>query len=115
MREVAYRDGFSGDVLLAFDGRVLELFRAEHESLRVHVAFARVEVEGRPMRGLMRPHRSFDVACGHLGVGGGFRLTVPEEDVPRVEELLGAVAAASAAAEAESEAGEDAAGAAQPG
>lgn len=95
LHELVYADGFSGDVLLAFDGRVLELFRAEHESLRVHVRFARVDLEGRPVHGLLRPHRSFDVSCGRMGVGGGFRLTVPEEAIAPMRELLRAVDAAS--------------------
>ena len=74
---------WADDLLLAFDGRVIEVFGFPgSESMRFHVENLELTVEHRSVT--MKPAMR----------GGGCAFAVPEDDWPDVERLLDAVLAA---------------------
>lgn len=84
------REVWVDDVLIAFDGRVVEVFgHSTHPSYRFHVQNVVVEV-GEPNRKGRRALQ-LDPASKY---SGGCRLDVPAEDWPQVEPLVAEILAA---------------------
>ena len=83
MHEIQFKDAIFGNVVVSFDGRVLEFFRPGMGSVnRMHVRhLARVEQGGPDRRGNhtadFRPIEP-----------GGFKLTVPGDVWPQVTALI---------------------------
>ena len=91
MLEARFEDPISGPSLIAFDGRVVELFTLRSaEANRLHISILAVEVRGPDKRG------SFEVwfTGGANRRGGGFRLTVPSDAWPQVQPIVDAAYAA---------------------
>ena len=82
-----------GDVLLTFDGKVLELFGFPENGARFHVRNVELSV-GEPDRKERRA-----VAVKPASRGGGCRFDVPPEDWPAVGPFLDRVLAAIPAAQ----------------
>jgi hypothetical protein len=81
---------WAGDSLLAFDGRVVEVFGfAGSESLRFHVRNVEIEL-GDPDR---KGRRSLRIKPGSRG-SGGCMLDIEPGDLPQVEPFVDRVLAA---------------------
>jgi hypothetical protein len=80
---------WAGKVLLAFDGRVLEVFGfTGAESVRFHVRNMELSVDGPDSKG------TYWVLVKPASAGGGVQLQVPQEDWAAVGPFLDAVLAA---------------------
>jgi hypothetical protein len=80
---------WADDVLLAFDGRVLEVFGFPgSESIRFHIRNLDLEVDGPDRKG------RHNVKLATATRGGGCHIPVPEEDWPPVSEFVDEVLAA---------------------
>lgn len=91
MLEALFDDPISGPSLIAFDGRVVELFTfRSSEASRLHVALLAVEVTGPDKRGNLEVW----FTGGPNRKGGGFRLTVTPDAWPRVQPVVDAAYAA---------------------
>jgi hypothetical protein len=92
MTEVEFEDYLLGEVIVAFDGRVVEVFRRDVvETFRAHVRQLHLEKTGPDRRG----RHTVEFATTSRG-RGGFKLTVPPESW---EQMAGFVAAVEAASE----------------
>ena len=91
MNELAYVDPAQGDVVITFDGRVVELFVNGKASIaRVHVQQLYLEAKG--------PHRKgfYEVDFNSSPNGlGGFNTYVPGEAWPQFAAFLQTVSAAT--------------------
>jgi hypothetical protein len=93
MTEVAYEDYLLGEVIVSFDGRVVEVFRRDViDTLRAHARQLHVEVSGPDRRG----RHTIEFATTSRG-RGGFKLTVPGEAWDDVSALVKQVTAAATA------------------
>ena len=91
MLEALFEDPISGPSLVAFDGRVVELFTfRSSEANRLHVSLLAVDVQGPDKRGNMEAW----LTGGPNRRGGGFRLTVPPAAWPQVQPIVDAAYAA---------------------
>ncbi len=88
MHELVFEDAIFGNVIVTFDGRVLELFRPGMGSVhRMHVRhLARIEQRGPDRRG----NYTADFSPIERG---GFKLTVPGDVWPQVTDLIGRMGA----------------------
>ena len=90
MVEVSFEDYLLGEVIVAWDGRVVELFRRDvAETTRVHVGQLELETHGPDRRG----RHTVDFATTTRG-RGGFKLTVPAEAWDETQSLLDAISGA---------------------
>jgi hypothetical protein len=81
---------WAGDTLLAFDGRVLEIFGFPgHESLRFHVRNIEVEFQEPDRKG----RRWLRIKPASSG-SGGCMFEVKPEDLPQIEPFIDRVLAA---------------------
>jgi len=88
MHELVFEDAIFGNVVVTFDGRVLEFFRPGMGSVhRMHLRhLARVEQSG--------PDRRGNYTADFCPIErGGFKLTVPGEVWPRVTDLISTIGA----------------------
>jgi hypothetical protein len=93
--EIAYEDPVQGPALLAFDGRILELFTVRGASEgRLIVGMLHVDV-GEPNR---KGRREIMFSAGPGRRGGGVTVWVDEDAWPALEPLVREVEAAVAAA-----------------
>lgn len=80
--EAAFTDPFLGPLIVALQGRAIEVFREQssENGHRVHVAHARLD--GAPV--------GSDLVAGHLqfDLAPQLRLTVPEDAWPAVEKVI---------------------------
>jgi len=91
MLEALFDDPISGPSLVAFDGRVVELFTFRSaEANRLHISLMAVEVNGPDKRGNVEVW----FTGGPNRKGGGFRLTVPPGAWPQVQPIVDAAGAA---------------------
>ena len=91
---------WADDVLLAFDGRVVEVFGFPgSESIRFHVRNLDLEVDGPDRKG------RHDVKLAPATRGGGCHIPVGEEDWPAVATFIDRVLAAMPVAADYDEAG----------
>jgi hypothetical protein len=90
VREVSFDDYLLGEVIVAWDGRVVELFRRDvAETTRVHVRQLELELHAPDRRG----RHTVDFATTTRG-RGGFKLTVPPEAWDEAKSLLDEINAA---------------------
>jgi hypothetical protein len=91
MLELSHADDIVGQVILTFDGRVLEKFSERTATAeRMIVGLLHLEVEGPDRKG----RREVWFTCRPNRRGGGFRLMVSEEQWPGVEPFVREVGAA---------------------
>jgi hypothetical protein len=89
VREVSFEDYLLGEVIVAWDGRVVELFRRDvAETTRVHIRHLELETHGPDRRG----RHTVDFATTTRG-RGGFKLTVPPEAWDETKEFIDAISA----------------------
>ena len=89
MAELAYVDPAQGNVVIAFDGTVVELFVEGKASIsRVHVRMLYIEVKGPYRKG----HYEVDFSSAPNGLGG-FRTWVSGETWPWFTQFLDGVRA----------------------
>lgn len=92
MIEAHYEDDVLGEVVLAFDGRVLELFQwRTADPQRLHALLLHVHAEEPDRKG----RRAVHLTTRPGGRGGGVRLSVRGEDWTRVQPVLEAAALAA--------------------
>jgi hypothetical protein len=85
---------WAGDVLLCFDGRVVEVFGfSGSESIRFHVRNLEASADGPDRKG------RYTVKLAPATRGGGCHIEVPEGDWPAVAPFLDRVLAAMPVAE----------------
>ena len=90
MREVEFEDYLLGEVIVAWDGRVVELFRRDvAETTRVHVRQLELVTHEPDRRG----RHTVDFATTTRG-RGGFKLTVPSEAWDDAKSLIEEISAA---------------------
>ena len=90
MREVGFDDYLLGEVIVAWDGRVVELFRRDvSETVRVHIGQLELATHGPDRRG----RHTVDFATTTRG-RGGFKLTVPAEAWDDTKALIDEICAA---------------------
>lgn len=88
MHELVFEDAIFGNVVVTFDGKVLEFFRPSMGSVhRMHVRhLARIEQSG--------PDRRGNYTADFCPIErGGFKLTVPADVWPQVTNLISAIGA----------------------
>ena len=91
MSELAFEDLILGQVVLAFEGRVVELFRQGVGSVsRIHVRQLQCEATGPTRRG------NYEVKFSVLPWGGGFDLAVNAETWVGLQPLVAEIYAANA-------------------
>jgi hypothetical protein len=90
MTDIAYEDEIHGSSVVAFDGRVLELFTWRTGSAgRLVKGMLFIEVDGPDRRG----RRNVSCSCRPGFGGSGFRLTVSEQQWPALEPFFSQVVA----------------------
>jgi hypothetical protein len=90
VREVSFEDYLLGEVIVAWDGRVVVLFRRDvAEVTRVHVRQLELATHGPDRRG----RHTVDFATTTRG-RGGFKLTVPAEAWDEAKALVDEISAA---------------------
>jgi hypothetical protein len=91
MLELAHDDSLLGQLILTFDGRVLEKFEDRSAAAeRMIVGLLYIEVTSPDRKG----RRDVWFTCRPNRKGGGFRLTVAEDQWPGVEPFVREVGAA---------------------
>lgn len=94
MSDVRFEDASIGDVILSFDGRIVERFRyVTAETERLHVGMLVVEVTEPNRKGV----REVWCTAGPNRRGGGFRVCVHDADWPVIEPVVSEIRAALAA------------------
>ncbi|HUF84294.1 MAG TPA: hypothetical protein VMQ81_06840 [Acidimicrobiia bacterium] len=88
MRETRFRDLILGDVILSFDGHVVELFGSTAVTPRIHRLMLAMQVSGPTERG------NYVVNLSRTVGGGGVELSIAGNDWPNVEPLLTEISAA---------------------
>lgn len=88
MGETAFRDLILGDVILSFDGQVVELFGKTPVARRIHRLMLGMQVSGPTKKG------NYVVDLSHTVGGGGIELSVAGSDWPNVELLVSEISAA---------------------
>ena len=89
MHEVAFEDLIFGQVILAFDGRVIEFFRQGQGSIsRIHVGQLLCEATGPNRKGY------YEVKFSIAPWGGGFDLTVTADTWVSLQPLVAEIYAA---------------------
>lgn len=88
MPETVFRDLIHGDVILSFDGQVVELFGKTPVARRIHRRMLGMQVSGPTQRG------NYVVDLSHTVGGGGVQLSIAGNDWPKVEPVIAEISAA---------------------
>lgn len=88
VREAVFQDLIYGNVIVAFDGEVVELFGKGPVARRIHRRMLGVQVSGPTTKG------NYVVDLSQTVGGGGVELSVAGSDWPNVEPLVSEISAA---------------------
>jgi hypothetical protein len=88
VRETAFRDLILGDVILSYDGQVVELFGSTPVARRIHRLMLAMQVSGPTERG------NYVVDLSRTVGGGGVKLSIAGNDWPNVEPVIAEISAA---------------------
>jgi len=86
VRETRFRDLILGDVIVSFDGRVVEFFGANMPG-RLHRLMLSMQVSGPTKKG------NYVVDLSNKVSGGGVQLSIAGDDWPNVEPLVAEISA----------------------
>lgn len=87
MPETRFRDLILGDVILSFDGQVVELFGSTPVAERIHRLMLAMQVSGPTERG------NYVVDLSRTAGGGGVQLSIVGADWPNVEPVIAEISA----------------------
>jgi hypothetical protein len=86
--EVRFQDLIRGDVIVSFDGQVVELFGSPPVVLRIHRLMLGMQISGPTEKG------NYVVDLSRTVGGGGVQLSISGNDWPNVEPLVAEISAA---------------------